>query len=145
LGGATSLLDLTRTIVDLAGAPDPGDLDGASLLGVLHDPRRALWKDEAYCEYYGHSTNRAQRMLRAGRWKLCYYHGEPVELFDLETDPNELTDLAGRAEYRAVQDALTRRVLAGWDPAAVEAEIRRNHRNRQIIGGLQFQIRTSGS
>jgi choline-sulfatase len=144
-GGATSLLDLTRTIVDLAGAPDPGDLDGASLLGVLHDPRRALWKDEAYCEYYGHSTNRAQRKLRAGRWKLCYYHGEPVELYDLETDPNELTDLAGRAEYRAVQDALTRRVLAGWDPAAVEAEIRRNHRNRQIIGGLQFQIRTSGS
>ena len=37
--GAVSLLDLTRTLVDLAGAPDPGDLDGDSLLPVLRDPR----------------------------------------------------------------------------------------------------------
>ena len=35
--GAVSLLDLTRTLVDLAGAPDPGDLDGDSLLPVLRD------------------------------------------------------------------------------------------------------------
>ena len=139
-GGAVSLLDVARTLVDVGGAPDPGDLDGDSLLPVLRDPESATWKDEAYCEYYGHSTNRAQRMLRAGKYKLCYYHGEPVELYDLAADPNELRNLAGRPEYAAVQDALTRRVLAGWDPNAVEAEVRRSHRNRQIIGGVQFQV-----
>ena len=145
-GGAISLLDLTRTLVDLAGAPDPGDLDGDSLLPVLRDPAAAPWKDEAYCEYYGHSTNRAQRMLRAGRWKLCYYHREPVELFDVVADPGELHNLAGRPEYAAVQEALTRRVLAGWDPDAVEAAVRRSHRHRQIIGGSQFQTTSrSGS
>ncbi|MGH2369665.1 MAG: sulfatase family protein, partial [Chloroflexota bacterium] len=141
-GGAVSLLDLTRTLVDLAGAPDPGDLDGHSLLPVLQDPASAPWKDEAYCEYYGHSTNRAQRMLRAGRWKLCYYHREPVELFDLAADPGEFHNLAGRPEYASLQEALTRRVLAGWDPDAVEAEVRRSHRNRQVIGGRQFQVTT---
>jgi choline-sulfatase len=139
-GGAVSLLDLTRTMVDLTGAPDPGDLDGHSLLPVLRDPAGAAWKDEAYCEYYGHSTNRAQRMIRTGRWKLCYYHNEPVELFDLENDPGEFRDLAGQPAYRSVQEALTQRVLADWDPAAVEAEVRRSHRNRQIIGGRQFEI-----
>jgi choline-sulfatase len=144
-GGAVSLLDVTRTLIDLAGAPHPGDLDGDSLLGVLRDPGGAAWKDEAYGEYYGHSTNRAQRMLRAGRWKLCYYHGEPVELYDLENDPGEFENLAGRPEYVAVQESLTRRVLAGWDPDAVEAEIRRNHRNRQIIGGMQFKVTTVSS
>jgi choline-sulfatase len=142
--GAVSLLDLTRTLVDLAGAPDPGDLDGDSLLPVLRDggpsPSGAPWKDEAFCEYYGHSTNRAQRMLRSGRWKLCYYHREAPELYDLQADPGELTDLAGRPEYRSVQEALTRRVLGDWDPDAVEAAVRRSHRHRQIIGGAQFRV-----
>jgi choline-sulfatase len=143
-GGAVSLLDLTRTLVDLAGAPDPGDLDGHSLLPVLRDPTGAVWKDEAFCEYYGHSTNRAQRMIRTGRWKLCYYHGEPAELYDLQADPGEFDNLAGRPEYRSVEEALTRRVLAGWDPDAVEADVRRSHRHRQIVGGLQFAVTTAG-
>jgi choline-sulfatase len=139
-GGAVSLLDLTQTLVELAGAPDPGDLDGDSLLPVLHDPTNAVWKDEAFCEYYGHSTNRPQRMIRTGRWKLCYYHGETPELYDLAADPNEFDNLAGRPEYRSIEEALTRRVLADWDPVAVDAEVRRSHRNRQIIGGRQFQV-----
>jgi choline-sulfatase len=139
-GGAVSLLDLTRTLIDLAGAPEPGDLAGDSLLPVLRDPDGVVWKDEAFCEYYGHSTNRAQRMIRTGRWKLCYYHGEPVELYDLQADPGEFDNLAGRPEYRSVEEALTRRVLAGWDPVAVEADVRRSHRHRQIVGGLQFAV-----
>src|SRR5262249_28029606 len=84
-----------------------GRLGRDSLLPVLRDPAGAPWKDEAYCEYYGHSTNRPQRMLRSGRWKLCYYLGEPVELYDLAVDPSELEDLAGRPHVRAVQEALT--------------------------------------
>lgn len=139
--GAVSLLDLTRTLVDLAGAPDPGDLDGDSLLPALRalaaggpDGARTLWKDEAIVEYYGHATNRPQRMLRAGRWKYAYYHGEPSELYDLATDPQEFDNRAGRPEVAAVEGALRRRLLADWDPAAVEGEVRRSQRARELIG-----------
>jgi arylsulfatase A-like enzyme len=111
---------------------------------VLRDPEGAAWPDEAYCEYYGHSTNRAQRMLRTGRWKLNYYHGEPVELYDLLADPGEFENLAGREAYRPVEEALTRRVLSGWDPVAVEAAVRRSHRHRQIVGGRQFRVTSVG-
>ena len=139
--GAVSLLDLTRTLVDLAGAPDPGDLDGDSLLPAMRAlgaegpaGARALWKDEAIVEYYGHATNRPQRMLRAGRWKYAYYHGEPSELYDLLTDPQEFNNRAGEPEVAAVEGALRRRLLADWDPAAVELAARRSPRARQLIG-----------
>jgi choline-sulfatase len=139
--GAVSLLDLTRTLVDLAGAPDPGDLDGDSLLPALRalaaggpGGARTLWKDEAIVEYYGHATNRPQRMLRAGRWKYAYYHGEPSELYDLATDPQEFDNRAGQPEVAAVEGALRRRLLADWDPDAVEGEVRRSQRARQLIG-----------
>jgi choline-sulfatase len=140
LPGAVSLLDLTRSVIDLAGAPDPGDLDGDSFLPLLRTyaadgPRRALplWKDEAIVEYYGHATNRPHRMIRAGPWKYAYYHGEPAELYDLAADPGEFRNLAGRPEVAAVEGALRRRVLADWDPVAIEQAARSSQRARHLI------------
>lgn len=169
---AVSLVDLSRTLVDLAGAASPNnqaddkaddtaddvspadtapnravtedtapdDMDGDSLLPVLAalegqaPPAAAWWKDEAIVEYYGHATNRPQRMIRSGRWKYAYYHREAPELYDLSADPQELHSLAGTAPVAAVETALRRRVLAGWDPDAVERAVRRSQRARQHIG-----------
>jgi choline-sulfatase len=152
-GGAVSLLDLTRTLIDVAGAPDPGalDLDGDSLLPPLGalaggdaDGAAALWKDEVIVEYYGHATNRPQRMLRAGRWKYAYYHGEPAELYDLVADPQEFRNLAGGPEVAAIESALRRRLLADWDPEAVEEAVRRSQRARQLIGRATGARRREG-
>lgn len=139
-GGAVSLVDLVRTMLDFAGSGDPGDLDGDSLLPVMQAlgtageaDAAARWKDEAICEYYGHATNRPHRMIRAGRWKYNYYHREPPELHDLVEDPQEFHNRAGDPACAAVESALRRRVLAGWDPDEIEQTVRRSQRARQII------------
>ena len=41
-------------------------------------------------------------MLRKGRFKYHHYVGHPPELFDLEADPEELTDLAPDSAFASV-------------------------------------------
>jgi arylsulfatase len=45
--------------------------------------------------------------VRAGRWKLVSAHQGPWELFDVDTDRSELTDLAARHAER-VQELAAR-------------------------------------
>ncbi len=141
VAGAASLLDLAPTLIDLAGAENPGDLDGDTLLPVLDAvgtpaaaDAEARWKDEAIVEYYGHATDRPQRMIRSGRWKYSYYYQEPAELYDLATDPQEFHNLAGTPEVAAVQSSLHRRILAGWDPDEINRQVRTSQRARARIG-----------
>jgi choline-sulfatase len=135
-GGACSLVDLTATVVDLARAPTPGNLDGDSLLPLL-EGRTADWKDEAFCEYTGHATNTPARMLRTGRWKFNLYHGEAHELYDIAADPGEQHDLAGTPELAAVERQLLRRVQQDWDPAAIDAAVHRSQQRRAIIAAAE--------
>jgi choline-sulfatase len=142
-------VDVARTIVDLGGGEQPEDWDGDTLLPLLQGAGQAaggngtgpargtpagVWKDEAICEYYGHATNRPHRMLRTGRWKYNYYHGETPELFDLQDDPGENHNLAGEPALAGIEGGLRRRVLAGWDPDEIEQQVRRSQRARAIIG-----------
>ncbi len=128
-----SLLDLTRTIVAAAGA-DADRMEGDDLLpaafgqpGAL-DPERAV-----FAEYEAHGTTLPGRMLRRGRYKLNYYHGEPPELFDLQDDQHELHDLSGDPAHAALRDDMVARTLDGWDPAEIDRRVRESQRRRRIL------------
>ena len=72
-------------------------------------------------------------MLRKGRYKLNYNLGEAPELYDIEVDPNEFVDLAGSAEYAPTLAAMQARLLAEWDPLAIEEQVLRSQRERLLI------------
>ena len=46
-------------------------------------------------------VDRLRLMIRHGRYKYVHYIGYPAQLFDLESDPEELTDSPGSAKYAA--------------------------------------------
>lgn len=127
-----SLIDVVRTIVELAGVTEGDGLDGDSLVPLLQG-NAAGWKDLAFVEYEGHGTITPARMVRRGRYKLNYYHGEPPELYDLAEDPNELDNLAGRRDYRVLQEELTALVLADWNPIEIDRQVRESQRRRKIL------------
>jgi len=99
-GGVTSQLAITMdwaaTFLEAAGAqPDPDyPLDGASLLRVLEDPAKTFER-----ELFWRMKFRSQRAMRAKHWKyLATEDGE--YLFNLESDPRERANYAGREPER---------------------------------------------
>ncbi|MGE3796871.1 MAG: sulfatase-like hydrolase/transferase [Thermomicrobiales bacterium] len=129
----TSLIDLVPSMLELTGAPIDDTLDGHSFLPLLMGDLDGPWKNEAFCEYLAHGVARPMAMLRQGRFKLNFSLDDPVELFDLETDPDERLDLSSDPSYAVVREALRSRLLEHWDPISLEQRVRQSQQARRLI------------
>jgi arylsulfatase A-like enzyme len=90
----TYLLDLYPTLCDLLGIEPPAGLEGESLRPVW-DGRRERVRESVFLPFL-----QIQRAVRDERWKLIAYPKiGHLELFDLQHDPGESTNLIARAEH----------------------------------------------
>jgi choline-sulfatase len=129
-----SLVDVYPTLRDAAGVTDwPAEVDGRSLWSACRG-EETLAEQPVFCDYYASDTKGPERMVRLGRYKLNYYHHWGMELFDLEADPRERTDLADHPDYADIRRRLLEAATADWDPDAVEADIRREQNRKQLVG-----------
>ena len=104
-GAAVELLDMFPTLTDLCGIAAVEGLDGVSLRAQLEDPGAARERPAVT------THNEGNHSVRDRRWRYIRYADGSEELYDLERDPNEWENLAGRAEY-----AGRKRELAEWLP-----------------------------
>lgn len=133
-----NLVDLAPTFVDLAQAPAI-DTDGASLLPLLRgaeDPGRITASEVA--DVNGGSFEWVGKMARKGAWKLWQHRtvdGEdyPPVLFNLDDDPREQHNLAGRDDCRQVQNELSGLLQEGWEPDRVIAHVRQELRDHKLL------------
>ncbi|MBL6428943.1 MAG: sulfatase-like hydrolase/transferase [Maritimibacter sp.] len=112
-----SLLDVSQTIIEHFGASLPGDRPGASLYDIAaaeEDAERVI-----FSEYHAVGAVSAAYMVRKGRWKLIHYHGFAPELFDLEADPEEMTDLGTDPAYAEVVAQMEAELEKICDPGAM--------------------------
>jgi len=117
-------IDLAPTFVELAGGEPAGHiLEGRSLVPFLHG-EAPEWRDFAVSEYDYSGHPAAARlgvspsdsrlfMVATKSWKLIHAEGgfRPM-LFDLENDPDELTDLGASPDHAEIIEEMYGRLHA---------------------------------
>jgi arylsulfatase A-like enzyme len=89
------LYEVYPTLCELAGAPVPAGLDARNLAPVIKG-RQAKVRDCLFTAY-----RNCQRSIRDDRWKLIRYPLVDVtQLFDLQSDPHEMRNLAGDPAHK---------------------------------------------
>jgi arylsulfatase A-like enzyme len=106
-----SNLDFAETFLEIAGVAVPGDMQGQSLVPILHGRTPEDWRRSFYYHYYEgppavHKVARHYG-IATDRYKLIhYYQAGEWELFDRENDPLEVQSVYGRPEYADLQKEL---------------------------------------
>lgn len=130
-------IDMLPTLLELAGAPIPEDIDGISFASPLRGDDAPV-REEFFCELTWHDKYHPMRGIRTARYKYVknfidgpkiympvdihrsisgpdvreqfYVANEPEELYDLEKDPLEYTNLIHDPGYAEVAEELRRKV-----------------------------------
>ena len=127
-----SLVDLTKTIIDAAGAKAPQSWAGESLLPLATGQAEG-GDGLVISDFLADGSWSACRMVRVGNLKYNYYHGEPEELFDLATDPTELTDQSSNPSYAQLLHDLRAKAMVGYDPEEVTARVLLSQKKRKLV------------
>ena len=90
-------LDYASTFLEMAGAKIPSDLQGKSLVPLLKGEGDGDFREAIYYHYYEYpSVHMVPRQygIRTDRYKLIhYYQFDEWEMYDLQQDPDELTNI----------------------------------------------------
>ena len=124
-GATTSALashtDIVPTILDFAGIERPECLQGVSLRPVLENPQGTA-RETALVSFSRFAINHDDwgefypiRCLTDGRHKLVINLFETDELYDLATDPGEMTNLINDPAHHGARDRLHDALLAEMD------------------------------
>ena len=128
-----SLIDIMPTLLDLAGdAPfdeyiDP--IDGQSLAPALHGSADSL-RDIAIAEFAADGSTGPSRMVKRGTMKYMDIEGVDELLFDLSSDPNELTNLVDQPDHAGTLDEMRVICRADWDRQEMYQQIFADQRRR---------------
>jgi arylsulfatase A-like enzyme len=107
-------LDLAQTFLEVGGVPDPGVMQGRSIVPLLRGSAPTDWRDAIYYQYFAypdwHMVHR-QYGVRTRTHKLIhFYEVDRWELFDLERDPLEMRSVYDSPEYAGVRERLKLRL-----------------------------------
>ncbi|GLX70839.1 sulfatase-like hydrolase/transferase [Paenibacillus glycanilyticus] len=108
-----NFMDLPPTILELLHlqTSDPGDLQGRSLVPLLAGEEPEDWRDAIVSTYNGQQFGLyTSRMIRTADWKYVWNLTDVDELYDMQADPGELTNLIGKSEHADMLAVLRRRL-----------------------------------
>ncbi len=110
-------LDFCPTILDYAGIKIPEDVQGESLRSLLQGETPDNWRQSIYYHYYeyphGWHNVRKHYGIRTKKYKLIHYYDDidAKELYDLEKDPHELSNIYDDSYFAKIQEELETKLV----------------------------------
>lgn len=101
-------IDYAPTLLDIAGVNVPNDIQGESFLPLLNNSKNKDWRKSIYYHFYESTDEHAVSKhygVRNERYKLIHFY-DPIdawELYDLQSDNNEMNNLYDNPKYKEVQ------------------------------------------
>ena len=128
-----STIDVCPTLCDLAGVSMEEVMpwtQGESLMPHAHGAERT---SPVAMEYAAEASYAPLVSLRYGRWKYTRCALDPDQLFDLEADPQEGTNLAEHPDHQGTRQALKTKSEARWNLDQFDAQVRASQARRWVV------------
>ena len=103
-----NLLDLYPTLIDLCSLPKKEGLEGISLKEIIADPQKERGRPVTI------ERGKGQSAVRDLRYRLIRYQDGSEELYDLQKDPYEWTNLIEDPQYRKIKEKLEPYLTKEW-------------------------------
>ena len=110
-------IDMAPTFLAMGGLTPPAAMQGRSLAGLLRGEKPGDWRDAIYYHYHQKDSGRTAHTVarhygvRTRRYKLMYmYDYDEWELYDLQTDPDEMKNIYADATCADVVKKLKQRL-----------------------------------
>ena len=103
-------IDHAATLLDYASIDIPDDIQGESYRPICENKIPDDWRESVYYHYYqstGWHTVKKHYGVRTDQYKLIHYYGvDEWELYDLDSDPNEMLNVYAEANYKEIKSEL---------------------------------------
>ncbi|WP_417261480.1 choline-sulfatase [Celeribacter sp.] len=128
-----STIDVTPTLCDIAGVSMADVMpwtDGESLIPLAKGEARTA---PVAMEYAAEASYAPLVALRDGAYKYTRCALDPEQLFNVENDPHELSDLASDPAHADTLTRLRAMADARWDLDLFDAQVRESQARRWIV------------
>jgi choline-sulfatase len=115
-----SQVDFYPFILDAVGNTEKSLREGFPGVSLFDLAQGATPERSIMAEYHGMGSTTGAFMIRHGKYKYVHYIGYPPQLFDLENDPEELSDQAANPDHAGVLAECRQRLYAICDPDEVD-------------------------
>ncbi len=128
-----STIDVAPTLAELAGISMDEIMPWTQGESLVHLGQGGERTSPVAMEYAAEASYAPLVSLRSGRWKYNRCALDPDQLFDLDADPQEQTNLADDPAFADPLNALRAQAEARWDLAGFDADVRESQARRWVV------------